>query len=85
MSGQADFQGAVHDSTRGGKYWLVMNAEGIATCSCGRSIEKVDDETWRCSVGFPQYRPAKGEVKLDKFGNLMFKVKPHEKETKGEI
>ena len=59
------------------EYFLVVNQDGNMFCSCGRSLNKLDDGTYRCSAGWPIYRPDQGEVMIDKFGNLMLKVMPH--------
>lgn len=58
-------------------YFLVMREDGNMYCSCGAPISKIDDNTYKCSRGWPIYRPEDGEVMIDKFGNTMLKIKPH--------
>ena len=59
-------------------YYLVEE-DGVLKCSCGRELEKMDEDTWRCSGGYPVYRFSEGSIILDKFGNLMLKKIPHGK------
>lgn len=61
-------------------FYLVQREDGQLRCSCGRQLEKLDDYTYRCTGGFPQFRPEDGEVKQDKFGNIYLKMKPHKKD-----
>ena len=65
-------------------YFTVEDEMGVLRCSCGRELIKMDEETYECPGGYPQYRFKNGEVVIDKFGNLMMKNKPHGKEEKDE-
>lgn len=58
-------------------YVLVESPDGVLRCSCGRQLVKKDEFTWACSAGWPMYRVDKDEVRLDKFGNMYLKGKPH--------
>ena len=62
------------------RFWLVEYEDGQLRCSCGRSLIKLDENTFKCTGGYPTYSLADGEVMLDKFGNIMLKNKPHKKE-----
>lgn len=58
-------------------YYSVVDADGVMRCSCGRELEQIDEDTYRCPGGYPVYRFSKQEVFIDKFGNLMARRKPH--------
>jgi hypothetical protein len=51
-------------------YKMVTTARGKLKCSCGRELIKMDEETYKCSGGFPIYRISSGGVFIDKFGQL---------------
>lgn len=78
---EVKFQGhSGYDGSSSGihyEYFLVMRDDGHMHCSCGRLLVKLEDHTYKCGGGYPIYRPSDGEVQIDKFGNLMIKVKPH--------
>jgi len=58
-------------------YTPQVGSDGVMRCSCGRSLVKVDEDTYKCAFGFPRYRFSMGEITLDKFGNLLFAAKDH--------
>lgn len=58
-------------------YKLVSYEDGRVTCSCGRELIQVDEDTYRCAGGYPYYRFSEDEVMKDKFGNLFLKLKQH--------
>jgi len=62
------------------EYYSVVGEDGRLTCSCGRELVKMDEETYMCPGGYPVYKFKNGEVVIDKFGNMMFKKKPHREE-----
>ena len=62
------------------QWFMVVREDGTMQCSCGRPLVKMDSGMYRCRGGFPIYRPAEGEIIIDKFGNLMMKIKPHSEE-----
>lgn len=70
-----NFESEVRDGT--GDYFAVENEDGLLRCSCGRELIKMDEETYKCPGGYPVYRFAKGEVIIDRNGNMMFKSIPH--------
>jgi hypothetical protein len=59
-----------------------VGPDGQMRCSCGRVLVKVDEVTWACSAGFPRYRFDTGDIVVDKFGRLMFRMKDHPDENK---
>lgn len=65
-------------------YFSIVAPDGTLKCSCGRQLIKLDDNTYKCSGGYPIYRFEQGEFFIDKFGNLMFKEKDHNKEKKND-
>lgn len=65
-------------------YFSVEDENGVLRCSCGSELVQKDEETWECPGGYPIYRFKDSEVVIDKFGNLMFKKKPHGNEEEGE-
>lgn len=62
------------------EYFLVVDGEAMH-CSCGRELNKLVDGTYKCSGGFPIYRPDNGEVMKDKNGDIWLKVLPHVSEN----
>jgi hypothetical protein len=58
-------------------YYLEQDKDGQLRCSCGRSLVKLDNYTFKCSGGWPIYRPEDGTVEVDKFGNIQIRVIPH--------
>ncbi len=58
-------------------YHLVQHANGVMHCSCGRLLIKVDEDTYRCEGGYPEWRLDKNEVFKDKYGNLYLRHKVH--------
>ncbi len=58
-------------------YYLVQRKDGKLRCSCGAELIKHDEDSWKCSHGYPIYRPQDGDIVKDKSGELMFKMKPH--------
>lgn len=63
---------------QGDRYFLVQDENGHLTCSCGRALIKLDEYTYRCSGGYPTYRPEDDTVIKDKDGNIQLKELPHE-------
>jgi len=59
--------------------YYAVEQDGIMKCSCGRELVKVDEDTYKCSGGFPFYRFTDGTIVIDKFGNLLLKKEPHKK------
>ena len=57
--------------------WHPVIVDGKMRCSCGRELVKVDDNTYKCSYGYPLYRMDMGDIIKDKFGNLLFRGKSH--------
>lgn len=73
----------VGDGQRGeGGYYLVQHKDGKLLCSCGNELIKNDDTSWKCSGGYPIYRPSDGEFFKDKFGDVYLKIKEHDKTDK---
>lgn len=66
-------------------YFAVEDEDGVLRCSCGRELIKMDEETYKCPVGYPVYRFKDGEVVIDKFGNMMFKELPHSNDGKVDV
>ena len=79
----SDFRKSREGYDRDG-YYLVQDSDGVMKCSCGRQLEKMDDETYRCSGGYPIYRFSEGSVIVDKFGNLMIKEVDHSNNKNNE-
>ena len=57
--------------------YFAVEQDGVLKCSCGRELEKMDDQTYKCSGGYPVYRFQDGSVYIDKWGNLMMKKIDH--------
>ena len=57
--------------------YFVVERDGVLTCSCGRALVKMDDQTYKCPGGYPVYRFQDGSVFIDKWGNLMMKKIDH--------
>lgn len=70
-NGYNDYQ---EDSGSG--YTLIQNSEGALTCSCGRELIQQDENTYKCSGGYPKYHFDQGDIIKDKFGNILLKEKP---------
>lgn len=63
-----------------GYEWIaVEHPDGSIRCSCGRELQQVDEVTWRCSAGYPEYRLDKDDLMKDKWGFLYIKGKSHDK------
>ena len=60
--------------------YYPIDDNGVMKCSCGRELIKMDEETYKCSGGYPVYRFSDGSVVIDKFGNLCIKKLSHEKD-----
>lgn len=60
-----------------------VGPDGQMRCSCGRTLVKVDETTWACSAGYPRYRFDTGDIVVDKFGRLMFRMKEHSNKQEG--
>lgn len=60
-------------------YFLVQREDGQLRCSCGGELIKLDEHSYKCSGGYPIFRPGDGEIIQDKFGNIYLKMKPHPK------
>ena len=43
----------------------------------GRVLVKQDENTYRCTGGYPEWKMDSEDVFVDKFGNLMLKPKTH--------
>ena len=54
-----------------------VGPDGVMRCSCGRRLVMVDEDTYECAYGYPRFRFSNGEIRKDKWGNLMFSDKPH--------
>lgn len=81
MSQIKAIEGEAGDNQMFNGYYLVQQEDGQLRCSCGRSLIKADENTWKCSGGYPLFRPKDGDIKQDKFGNTYFKMKPHRKKS----
>ena len=57
--------------------WFDPNYEGdgILRCCCGYELKKESEDTYRCTGGNHRYSINEGEVFIDKFGNVMIKLK----------
>ena len=66
----------VHDM---GGEWFPVEQNGNLICSCGRPLEKLESGVYRCSYGFPTFHLDAGDVRINKWGNMFFKRKEHEK------
>lgn len=60
--------------------YFLTEQDGVLKCSCGRELVQEDENTFRCSGGYPVYRFSEGTIILDKFGNIMLKKIPHKNE-----
>lgn len=58
-------------------YFLVQHENGKLTCSCGGELIKLDEYSYKCSGGYPIFRPEDGDIIQDKFGNKYLRMKPH--------
>lgn len=63
------------------KYYSVEE-NGVLKCSCGRELIKMDENTYKCSGGYPIYRFDNETVFIDKFGNLCIKKLNHSEDEK---
>jgi len=59
------------------EYFLVQREDGQLRCSCGGELIKLDEYSYRCSGGYPIFRPDDGDIIQDKFGNKYLRMKPH--------
>lgn len=64
------------DHTRDNQYFPVEQ-NGHLLCSCGRPLEKLEDGIYQCSYGYPTFRLDAGDIRIDKYGNMLFKRKGH--------
>ena len=62
--------------------YYSIEEDGVMRCSCGRELITLDENTYKCSGGFPIYRFDEGSVFLDKFGNLCIKKLSHAQDGK---
>ena len=76
MAEQITFRGKNSD----GGYHACVHKDGKPYCSCGRPLERLNETTWRCPAGYPQYNLDEGDWCLDKFGEMMLKDKSHDPE-----
>ena len=58
-------------------YYLCEDEDGTLKCSCGRELIQMDEDTWKCTGGWPTYKFSDGSIFIDKFGRLMFKTSEH--------
>lgn len=73
-----------NDPNGGRGYFLVESSNGLLHCSCGRPLKKLDERTYVCPGGYPKYSFDQGDVQLDKFGNLRFRVKDHREDKQNK-
>ena len=48
---------------------------GKLICCCGFELVKESEDTYRCTGGNHRYVISEGDVIMDKFGNIMLKLK----------
>ncbi len=61
--------------------YFAVEEDGVLRCSCGRELEKMDEETYKCPGGYPIYRFSDGTIFLDKWGNIMLRKGQHPKQN----
>ena len=49
-----------------------------------RPLEKIDENTWRCTGGYPTYHFDGSAVEYDKEGNIIIRHKPHNSDVNPE-
>lgn len=57
--------------------YYPVEENGVMKCSCGNELIKMDEETYRCSGGYPIYRFSDGTLIIDKYGNICIKKMGH--------
>lgn len=59
-------------------YHPVIDQDGTMHCSCGSRLIKVDEDTYMCSTARVRYRISSQEIRVDKFGNVLITLNPHD-------
>ena len=59
------------------KDWFDPNygGDGVLRCCCGFELVKESEDTYRCTGGNHRYSISEEDVFIDKFGNVMIKLK----------
>lgn len=52
----------------------LRNDGKTLVCCCGFELVKSDDDLYRCTGGSHTYRISEGDVEMDKFGNMLFRI-----------